>query len=1012
MSQWHKDWQNMFETTEVTVDCHGRNRRADVMIADLCVEFQHSRITSEEVCARNQDWSSVGKKVIWVVDGTGESFLNMSNDRVFVDFVSTWKYESFLTCDRVFIHNGDYVYELIPKYVKSQITELFVIPMNEFIHQLKSGVLEFPTREHVCTKVFVKQQGAGNGKTFGIVQLIQNPEFEHVNTFIYLTKQHSAKTVIKSEIEDQRKRGYLHVSDLSDAILSNKKYIITFRHNETDKKIIIGTFDSFIYALGNKNIKCLDMFKSMVRGIIDDELRCTKNGSVSYTTRVRLNKRLLLVGDEMQDLDDTYAKALLKISREKYVDFYAVGDLLQSISLRHNAMTYLSTYEFDESIFAMERITPVNENRRIAPASRYSMIPFINQMVPFEKFNLPPIESGNNNPVSVDSAVSFIHGEEAYQDECKINQEVDKLMTHYAYEVNHHDRKPNDFLIVSSFVKKNPLMEAFHTAIREFWEHRERTHKYINWSVFHKSEEGTSIDLEESKDATRIVSIHSSKGDGRPVVFVLDMIESVFVNYSNIPNNLVYESLLHVAITRAKEKMYIYYIPEKRCDISRRFAGYDKTYTPGAYSFQSIPRRVDLKQLIQDKEHVYDRLQPLLAFPDLGETNTHDNCIIDMKHHILRGITQYNITLLCILDLFGKSNDHQITKVIADIRKYDIVECESAAYFKRIQMKNNKTIMHETHTIPIMRYKSFGGDYQEYLDRIMCSVRRIQKIPMHKLIHKLGTIDLLVLGHLIQLYLQGHFTIFPIADLYDMIHLFSDATPDEKEEYKRIHHKKLNGIHRRVSILHAEYPRMKFAIENPVMYHNGCGDFDLYHVFPMIGRDEHTVLLCVIQPQINALNLNQTVLNAAFYTHLARNSTKSAEGIHRFDFKDKRIRVCVLAFEHDPVYIDMSDEHEDLFRETLREELREYMKRYHECVYNSVCRITRPQKELRTVIEKMKHDNNYVKRYLTALEDQMQNDDSPETFWNDVVSDKDKFILQLDKRLERTLDSFSCQTLL
>ncbi len=44
---------------------------------------------------------------------------------------------------------------------------------------------------------------------------------------------------------------------------------------------------------------------------------------------------------------------------------------------------------------------------------------------------------------------------------------------------------------------------------------------YVKYSIFHKSEEGTSIDLTQSLESTRIVSIHYYKGDGRPVVFVI-----------------------------------------------------------------------------------------------------------------------------------------------------------------------------------------------------------------------------------------------------------------------------------------------------------------------------------------------------------------------------------------------------------------------------------------------------------------------------------------------------------
>ena len=37
MSEWHKNWQNNFENTEITIG----NRRADAVIGDIVLEFQH-----------------------------------------------------------------------------------------------------------------------------------------------------------------------------------------------------------------------------------------------------------------------------------------------------------------------------------------------------------------------------------------------------------------------------------------------------------------------------------------------------------------------------------------------------------------------------------------------------------------------------------------------------------------------------------------------------------------------------------------------------------------------------------------------------------------------------------------------------------------------------------------------------------------------------------------------------------------------------------------------------------
>ena len=92
-----------------------------------------------------------------------------------------------------------------------------------------------------------------------------------------------------------------------------------------------------------------------------------------------------------------------------------------------------------------------------------------------------------------------------------LHKQVIEIMKYYKKEVTENNRNPNDFLIVTPFVNTNPLVDFLHDRIRKFWKTRENKDKYEKYSVFHKSKEGSSIDLSESDDATRIVSIHSSK---------------------------------------------------------------------------------------------------------------------------------------------------------------------------------------------------------------------------------------------------------------------------------------------------------------------------------------------------------------------------------------------------------------------------------------------------------------------------------------------------------------------
>lgn len=73
MSEWHLSWQENFpeDCREVVVEKDGIKHRADVLINNTVIEFQHSSITSEEIAKRNNFYMSCGYHVIWVFDAEG-----------------------------------------------------------------------------------------------------------------------------------------------------------------------------------------------------------------------------------------------------------------------------------------------------------------------------------------------------------------------------------------------------------------------------------------------------------------------------------------------------------------------------------------------------------------------------------------------------------------------------------------------------------------------------------------------------------------------------------------------------------------------------------------------------------------------------------------------------------------------------------------------------------------------------------------------------------------------------
>ena len=74
MSEWHYNWQCLFpeEFREVVVEKDGIKHRADVLINDYVIEFQHSPITATEIMERNTFYLNCGYNVIWVFDANGK----------------------------------------------------------------------------------------------------------------------------------------------------------------------------------------------------------------------------------------------------------------------------------------------------------------------------------------------------------------------------------------------------------------------------------------------------------------------------------------------------------------------------------------------------------------------------------------------------------------------------------------------------------------------------------------------------------------------------------------------------------------------------------------------------------------------------------------------------------------------------------------------------------------------------------------------------------------------------
>lgn len=101
MSEWHRSWQNLFpeECREVVVELNGNKHRADILINNTVVEFQHSRMTNEEFLARNSFYTQAGYRLIWLFDFREEvrkgKILYHHDTSAYKEYVWKWASHTF-----------------------------------------------------------------------------------------------------------------------------------------------------------------------------------------------------------------------------------------------------------------------------------------------------------------------------------------------------------------------------------------------------------------------------------------------------------------------------------------------------------------------------------------------------------------------------------------------------------------------------------------------------------------------------------------------------------------------------------------------------------------------------------------------------------------------------------------------------------------------------------------------------------------------------------------------------
>lgn len=968
MTEWHIEWQGNFPITEISYpkinDTQIINRRADAVLEEhnLIIEFQNSKIEETEVNNRKHDYLLHNKNIIWIINGnnTIQAKSLEYSKRVYLEFVSDlWKYKSFINYEYIYINIDNNIYKICPTNVKSNMIDVQQ-PQNkqEFIIALKDCRDLWCNDEPQQCRLFIKQQGAGNGKTYGIIQMLEHQDFEHYKYLIIVSKQHSAKYVIYNEFKSQVENKKLNYLKIISSEEINKKYIIKFSNEKTNKtcQIIIGTIDSLMFSIGNKNHTELDKFEGLVNSIIDGYINTTQSGTIQYGgLRPNLNKETCLIIDETQDLTQNYAKSIIQIMKNRYIDSYIVGDKLQSISFENNAFTYLLDNEF------------YNINKIIYPFTnicrRFShpkLIEFVNNIIPFEKYNLNKIESNQNEINDNNSSVSpviIFDGQPIYNtdtDTYMINNEVDKIMIYYEKEVIENNCVPEDFLIVTPFTKNNPLVEALQLKINMFWRKQINTDKFHRYAIFHKSEVGSSINLSESEKSTRIVSIHSSKGDGRKIVFVLGLNEKSLERFSGGTNNLIYDSLLHVGFTRMKEKIYIR-LENNGDDISQKLHKYNiennnNSIKPKINKLTNQFKYNDIISFTNSNINHYFNFFKTNMINEIELTSLleilDEKQVIDMGHHNIR----YASLLINIyLEIIANENKMQNNNVKKQLKAhiYNVIESriiQTKCYKEynyclenntpRLINKENKT-QENKKKLCILQISNQGKDYIEYYNIIVKFIKNINEKLNNYINNDISLIlcplESIIFYYMIETCNNGIYTNINIIEIYNIIDIYTNCYNDTLEghdnclckktfkiknqdvidntnitnmkNYLITHYEKVIKIKEIYNIFNNKYPNINWNINHKISYNGKNKDFECYKNSKLTGYNDDNVFIAYIKPQLNTLNYNEILIDSIFDTYLITNVDNDTENYNKYN--NKNIITVIFTPDCDePYYIN------------------------------------------------------------------------------------------------------------
>ena len=481
--------------------------------------------------------------------------------------------------------------------------------------------------------------------------------------------------------------------------------------------------------------------------------------------------------------------------------------------------------------------------------------------------------------------------------------------------------------------------------------------EYIRYVVFHKSEDGCSINTQESIHASRIISIKTSKGDGRAVVFCLNFTERALKIVSGGEIGLVYESHLHVGITRSKNKVY-FGLVHNGDDIHKRFKDFKSvSYCP------TIKKNITLDKISQyiDKTKIIQLLNNNGITEEREEEDKDEDKnklisqtpIIDWGHHCIRYAVFYYTIIFGIIKKFKNDTDFnksQIKTVLDKISNYEIISRLPKDYYNFLRE-------HQYEDLPYFPLCNLSHKeiYSKYNKEISDKMRTIQKkINDQDYTPELTPYELTILIHMLQVESSKLNADTTINDIYNIANIFKNKSK-EFDFYIKLRPIQ-DTITRMITDIEDEYGKFKWNIEHTITFRGKTEDnFKLRRFnYPIIGYNNKYVLHFVLKTNFNSLNYWDTLIEILLerfiiYTPAVTKKTKTKLNNNIVRYDDKKIITYVVILEKNEYKkLDWDWDNNETVNTELREEIKKSLIAYYSTNH----------KDLFNYLDSIIYDNN------------------------------------------------------